>query len=91
MNELEVGDVITVTGPLAVYGNEPHTYLALEMDDPSTKTGTRLVRIEGELLEALYELQGERVTVTGDVTRLEAGPGFPTVVNITDFSLEPEQ
>ena len=90
-NTLEVGDVVTVTGKLAVYGSEPHTYLALAVDDAPSPSGSRLLQIEGELLGELYELQGRTVTVRGAVSRLVIGPGFPTVIEVQEFQVEEDR
>ncbi len=85
---LAIGAELTVTGELAVYGNEPHTYLAVAVEDPESPSGIRLVQVEGELLEELYELQGQTVTVIGTVSRTEIGPGFPTLMDVEEFRVQ---
>ena len=84
---LAIDTELTVTGKLAVYGNEPHTYLAVAVDDATTPSGIRLVQVEGERFEELYQLQGQTVTVTGTVTRTEIGPGFPTLMDVEEFHI----
>ncbi len=88
---LEIGAELTVTGELAVYGNEPHTYLAVAVEDPESPSDTRLVQVEGEHFGELYRLQGQTVTVTGTVSRLEIGPGFPTLMDVEEFHVLKDQ
>ncbi|MCK4514683.1 MAG: hypothetical protein KAU31_05455, partial [Spirochaetaceae bacterium] len=66
---LEIGAELTVTGKLSVYGNEPHTYLAVAVEDPASPSGICLVQVEGERFGELYRLQGQTVTITGTVSR----------------------
>ena len=87
---LAIDTELTVAGKLAVYGNEPHTYLAVAVDDATTPSGIRLVQLEGERLEELYQLQGQTVTLTGTVTRMEIGPGLPTLMDVEDFHIQRE-
>ena len=87
---LEIGAELTVTGELAVYGNEPHSYLAIGVPDDSTRSGIRLVQVEGSHLESLYKRQGQTVTVIGTVTRTEIGPGFPTVIEVAEYDIQEE-
>ena len=82
---LEVGAELTVTGKLRVYGNEPHTYLAVAVEDPASPSDIRLVQVEGKHFGELYRLQGQTVTVTGTVSRMEIGPGFPTLMDVEEF------
>lgn len=82
---LTIDEEITVTGLPGVYGSEPHTYLALAIADESEPSGIRLVQLEGDLAEELWELQGRPVVLSATVTRLEIGPGFPPVVNVTSY------
>jgi hypothetical protein len=86
-DQVEVGSELTVAGKLAVYGNEPHTYLAVAVPDATTPSGIRLVQIEGELKDDISELQGQRIMVRGMVTRDAIGPGFPMVIDATQFEL----
>ncbi len=85
---LEIGAELTVTGEPAVYGNEPHTYLAVAVLDPASPSGIRLVQVEGVHIDSLFELQGQTVTVTGTVSRTEIGPGFPTLMDVAEFRLQ---
>ena len=87
---LEIGAELTVTGELGVFGNEPNSYLAIGVPDDSTRSGIRLVQVEGSHLESLYELQGQTVTAVGTVTRTEIGPGFPTVVEVAEYHVQEE-
>jgi hypothetical protein len=86
-DQLEVGSEVTVAGRLAVYGSEPHTYLAIAVADATTPPGTRLVQIEGDHLDELRGLQDRSVAIRGTVTRVEIGPGFPTVIDAAVFEL----
>ena len=88
---LAIGAELTVTGKLSVYGNEPHTYLAVAVEDPALPSGIRLVQVEGEHFGELYRMQGQTVTVTGTVSRLEIGPGFPTLMDVEEFRVLKDQ
>lgn len=85
---LEIGDEITVTGIARVFGNEPHTFLALVVPDPERESGERLVQVSGDLEDELWNLQNARVTVTGEVRRLEVGPGFPLEILVSSYHEE---
>ncbi len=68
----------TFTGPVAVKGNEPFTYLAL-----STKDHGEL-RIAGPLAAKIRaEYQNRTLTVEGRITAKGTGPGFPPVLDVT--------
>lgn len=84
-NTVQPGDVITVTGTIGVYGNEPHTYLALAVPDDSKAGRTRLVALEGEFEQELAEMQNRTVTVTGVLSRLEIGPGTPATLEVSSY------
>lgn len=85
---LTIDEEITVMGSPGVYGSEPHTYLALAIADESQPSGIRLIQLEGDLAAELWELQGFSVVLSGTVTRLEMGPGFPPVVTVTSYQQE---
>ena len=89
--EMETGTELAVIGKLAVYGNEPHSYLAAAIPDGTSESGSRLIQVEGELLDELLELQGQRVLLRGTVTRLEIGPGFPLLLNVAEFQVESDR
>lgn len=83
---VQVDDMIAVTGQIGVYGNEPHTYLAVAIPEPETESGLRVLRIEGELEPELWELQNLEVTIHGRVTQLEIGPGLPMRLLVTQYT-----
>jgi len=85
---VQVNDEITVSGTIGVYGNEPHTYLAIAVVDENLQSGRRLIEITGDLSRDLRDLQNREVTVTGVVTRLEGGPGMPMAINATEYEVE---
>ena len=82
---LQVGMELTVSGKLGIHGSDPHSYLALAVEDETADSGARLLRVQGDLRGELFELQGTYVTLHGLVTQLEIGPGFPMAIDVRRF------
>jgi hypothetical protein len=98
----QVGDQVVITGVLELFGNEPHTYLGLVIDldqnpgivlDPTSGTDTStnreiVIRVDGELTDAMSDLIRKTIRVEGELTEAAQGPGLPAVVVVTDYAVE---
>jgi hypothetical protein len=70
---------ITINGKIGVYGNEPHTYIAIK-DSSNT-----LYRIENAKVYNLDRLQNKTITIKAVKIKDKVGPGFPAVIKVVDL------
>lgn len=97
------GTTVVVCGRIAVFGNEPHTYLGLlarpeeqpectRGDDALTAARLRLAdervfRIEGEPAAELRALQGRRASVVGMLESTGEPPAPPPLLRVESYRL----
>jgi hypothetical protein len=70
---------LTITGKVGVYGNEPHTYIAIK-DASNT-----LYRIENAKEYNLDKMQNKTVKIEAIKIGKKIGPGFPATVKLIKF------
>ena len=66
---------LTITGKIGVYGNEPHTFIAI-------KENNKLYRIKNAKEFNLNKMQNKTVKVEAVKIKEKVGPNFPAVINI---------
>jgi len=69
-------NTVTIEGKIAVYGNEPHTFLAIK-DKANT-----LYKVMNAKEYNLYKLQNHIIKVDAIKLKEKAAPGFPAVIKI---------
>jgi hypothetical protein len=71
---------ITVTGRVAVKGNEPHTYTVIIDDEIGS------IKVVGEYLEEIRDnYQNRYIRVKGNIIKESAGPGMPAEFEVTEI------
>jgi hypothetical protein len=101
--EEAVGTTVVVCGRIALYGNEPHTYVGLlarpeeqpecTADDDALTAGRLLLeddtvfRIEGEPASELQSLQSRRASVVGELESAGEPPAPPPLLRVESYRL----
>ena len=70
---------LTLTGKIGVYGNEPHTYVAIK------DSNNNLYRIENAIEYNLYKMQNRTVKIKALKTKENLGPGFPATIKVLEL------
>ena len=70
---------ITLSGKIGVYGNEPHTFIAIK------DNSNILYRVENAKEFNLVKLQNKTVKVKAIKIKNKIGPGFPAVIHILEM------
>jgi len=71
---------LTITGKVGVYGNEPHTYIAIKDTENNT-----LYQVENAKDYNLDKLQNKIVKIEAIKTAEKKGPGFPAKIKVVNF------
>jgi len=71
---------VTINGKIGVYGNEPHTFVAIKNSNSNT-----LYRIENAKGYNLDKLQNKTVTIKAIKIKDKVGPGFPAVIKVVEL------
>ena len=70
---------VTLSGKVGVYGNEPHTFVAIK------DSNNQLYRIDNAKDFNLNKLQNKIIKVKAVKVKEKVGPGFPAVVHIVEL------
>jgi len=70
---------ITITGKISVYGNMPHTYIAIK------DLNNKLYKIENAKEYNLNNYQNKTVKIIAIKIKDSIGPGFPAVIKVIEF------
>ncbi len=80
----ETNRTIRVRGRVAYLGNDPHSFLAINLFEPLDGNGT--FRLYGPLVDVLARnQQQDTVTLLIKITRESPGPGFPPEAEVLEI------
>ena len=68
-------DIVEISGKVAVYGNEPHTFLAI-------KSNNKLYKIKNPKDFNLFKMQNQTIKVKAVLIGKEIGPGLPATIKV---------
>ncbi|NPA27555.1 MAG: hypothetical protein GXN91_00695 [Epsilonproteobacteria bacterium] len=74
-----VGNLVEVEGKVAVFGNEPHTFVGIKTEDG-------VYKISNAKDFKLELFQNKVVKVKGVLLKKEVGPGMPAEIEVVDFA-----
>ena len=75
-SKVDSSNILEISGKVAMYGNEPHTYLAIKSSDNT------LYKIQNPKEFNLFNMQNQNIKVKAVLLSKKAGPGFPATIKV---------